>query len=34
MTDTKVYVPAVTSSTDDNVKLLRQLESGLSFNQK
>ena len=34
MADTKVYVLAVTSSTDDNVKLLQQLESGLSFNQK
>ena len=29
ITDTKRYVPVVTLSTQDNVKLLRQLESGL-----
>ena len=28
ITDTKLYVPAVTLSTQDNVKLLQQLESG------
>ena len=28
VTDTKLYVPVVTLSTDDNVKLLQQLESG------
>ena len=28
VTDTKVYVPVVTLSTQDNVKLLKQLESG------
>ena len=28
ITDTKSYVPAVTLSTQDNVKLLQQLESG------
>ena len=27
--DTKLYVPVVTLSTDDNIKLLKQLESGL-----
>ena len=27
--DTKLYVPVVTLSTEDNVKLLKQLESGL-----
>ena len=29
ITDTKLYVPVVTLSTKDNVKLLTQLESGL-----
>ena len=29
VTDTKPYVPVVTLSTQDNVKLLKQLESGL-----
>ena len=29
ITDTKLYVPAVTLSTQDNVKLLEQLKSGL-----
>ena len=28
MTDTKLYVPVVTLSTEDNMKLLKQLESG------
>ena len=28
ITDTKLYVPVVTSLTPDNIKLLRQLESG------
>ena len=28
LTDTKLYVPVVTLSTQDNVKLLKQLESG------
>ena len=28
ITDTKLYVPVVTSSTEDNAKLLRQLKSG------
>ena len=28
ISDTKLYVPFVTSSTDDNIKLLKQLESG------
>ena len=28
MTDSKLYVPVVTLSTQDNVKLLKQLESG------
>ena len=28
ITDTKLYVPAVTLSTQDNAKLLRQLKSG------
>ena len=28
ITDTKLYVPVVTLSTQDNVKLLKQLESG------
>ena len=28
ITDTKLYVPVVTLSTEDNVKLLKQLESG------
>ena len=28
VTDTKLYVPALTLSTVDNVKLLKQLESG------
>ena len=28
ITDTKLYVPVVTSTTQDNVKLLKQLESG------
>ena len=28
MTDTKLYAPVVTSSTEDNIKLLKQLESG------
>ena len=28
ITDTKLYVPIVTLSTEDNVKLLKQLESG------
>ena len=27
-TDTKFYVPVVTLSTQDNIKLLKQLESG------
>ena len=30
MTDTKLYVPVVTLSTEDNVKLLKQLESGFN----
>ena len=29
ITDTKLYVPVVTLSTQDNTKLLRQLKSGL-----
>ena len=29
ITDTKLYVPVVTSSTQDNSKLLQQLKSGL-----
>ena len=28
VTDTKLYVPVVTLSTKDNVKILKQLESG------
>ena len=28
MTDTKLYVPVVTLSTQDNAKLLQQLKSG------
>ena len=28
ITDTKIYVPVVTLSTQDNIKLLKQLESG------
>ena len=28
ITDTKLYVPVVTLSTQDNAKLLKQLESG------
>ena len=28
ITDTKLYVPVVTLSTEDNVKLLKHLESG------
>ena len=28
LTDTKLYVPALTLSTQDNVKLLKHLESG------
>ena len=28
ITDTKLYVPAVTLSTQDNVKLLKELDSG------
>ena len=28
ITDTKLYVPVVTLSNDDNVKLFKQLESG------
>ena len=28
ITDTKLYVPVVTLSTEDNVKLFKQLESG------
>ena len=28
ITDTKLYVPVVTLSTQDNVKLLQQLKSG------
>ena len=28
ITDTKLYVPVVTSSTEDNAKLLEQLKSG------
>ena len=28
ITDTKLYVPVVTLSTKDNVKLLKQLDSG------
>ena len=28
MTDTRFYVPVVTLSTNDNVKLLQQLKSG------
>ena len=28
ITDTKLYVPVVTSSTEDNAKLLQQLKSG------
>ena len=28
ITDTKLYVPVITLSTQDNVKLLKQLESG------
>ena len=28
ITDTKLYVPVVTLSTQDNIKLLKQLESG------
>ena len=28
LTDTKLYVPVVTLSTQDNAKLLKQLESG------
>ena len=31
VTDTKPYVPVVTLSTQDNVKLLKQLESGLKI---
>ena len=29
ITDTKLYVPVVTFSTQDNAKLLQQLKSGL-----
>ena len=29
ITDTKIYVPVVTLPTEDNVELLKQLESGL-----
>ena len=29
ITDRKIYVPVVTLSMEDNVKLLKQLESGL-----
>ena len=32
ITDTKFYVPAVTLPTEDNIRLLKQLESG--FNRK
>ena len=28
MTDTKIYVPVVTLSTQDNIKLLKKLETG------
>ena len=28
ITDTKLYVPVISSSTDDNIKLLKRLESG------
>ena len=28
ITDTKLYVPAITLSTQDNLKLLQQLKSG------
>ena len=28
ITDTKLYIPVVTLSTQDNIKLLQQLESG------
>ena len=31
VTDTKPYVPVVTLSTQDNIKLLKQLESGLKI---
>ena len=31
-TDSKLYVPVVTLSTQDNVKQLKQLESGLKSN--
>ena len=30
ITDTKLYVPGVTLSTQDNVKLIKQLELGLA----
>ena len=30
ITDTKLYVPAIILSTQDNVKLLKQLESGFT----
>ena len=28
ITDTKLYIPVLTLSTEDNIKLLKQLESG------
>ena len=31
ITDTKLYVPVVTLSTQDNAKLLQQLKSGLKW---
>ena len=30
ITDTKLYVPVVTLSTQENIKLLKQLESGFT----
>ena len=32
ITDTKLYVPVVTLSTEDNTKLLQQLKSGFQKN--
>ena len=34
ITDTKLYIPFVTSSTQDNVKLFKQLKSGFKSNRK
>ena len=34
ITDTKLYVPVVTLSTQDNVKLLQQLKSGFKSDFK